>query len=81
MSFCGNLAGSRYAVRRFRSEVDVRATQATGGAAVAGRYRRSVYLRRHGEGILMSRAQRRQLAETVVSAVGGRVPVMVHVAR
>lgn len=62
-----------------RSEVDVRATEQLvelllqadiGGLYICGGT---------GEGILMSRAQRRQLAETVVSAVGGRVPVMVHV--
>ncbi|NLX36837.1 MAG: dihydrodipicolinate synthase family protein [Chloroflexi bacterium] len=32
-----------------------------------------------GEGVLLSREQRRQIAETVVGVVGGQVPVMVHI--
>jgi len=32
-----------------------------------------------GEGVLLSRGVRHEMAEVVMAAVGGRVPVMVHV--
>lgn len=62
-----------------KGHVDVEATQRLVDVLLEARISGLYVLGGAGEGILLSRGVRHEMAEVALAAVGGRVPVMVHV--
>ncbi len=62
-----------------KGRVDIEATERLVGALLEATIGGFYVLGGAGEGVLLSRGVRHEMAEVVMAAVGGRAPVMVHV--